>query len=392
MDGIERVQSFKRGETGGAPSSPPPSSNTKHSSSISKAPPVLPKSVLAKARETALKNNNIKNSNKNENDDGNNDKGDDDNKNTKNLDRMDSAGSVSENLPVSGSPSTIPARDRIQSSTTRRDEAKKRIIGSGGVAMFNPGIGALGKGGLKKVEGVRERKEEVRRSFFERPQLNKVNRPSAKNLVQEQKKVARGGPRMSVTKEGEEEEEEERRTSTIVGLNNVVGGDHDWEERFDEESDAYYYFNKITHESSWEKPEKFVPHPSREKEEAKANDDEKGFVWEQRWEPTHKLHYYFNLTTGESVWEPPQEGFKPLEGSGEEGGEGKKEGGGEQGGGTEGPVENTENKDAAGSAAGAEQFVWEQRWEPTHNLHYYFNTVSGESVWEPPQEGFKPLA
>lgn len=80
----------------------------------------------------------------------------------------------------------------------------------------------------------------------------------------------------------------------------------DWVAQLDDSSGATYYFNTATGESSWEKPEGWL-------DEAEAAETETGaeaLVEENPWtevldEGSNQV-YYFNTVTGESSWEKPE--------------------------------------------------------------------------------------
>jgi hypothetical protein len=85
-----------------------------------------------------------------------------------------------------------------------------------------------------------------------------------------------------------------------------VTGDFEWEQRLDEASAVYYYFNSATQEASWTAPANYKP---LEQPATTVSGEE--FEWEQRLDPTHNVHYYLNIITGESSWEQPEK-FKPC--------------------------------------------------------------------------------
>jgi WW domain len=69
----------------------------------------------------------------------------------------------------------------------------------------------------------------------------------------------------------------------------------DWVEALDPTSDQVYYYNSVTHETSWEKPG--VPLP---------ND------WVETTDPTSGQIYYYNAVTQETSWDRPTEGHDTL--------------------------------------------------------------------------------
>ncbi|GMH87233.1 hypothetical protein TrVE_jg6913 [Triparma verrucosa] len=101
-----------------------------------------------------------------------------------------------------------------------------------------------------------------------------------------------------------------------------------WDQRFDDASGQYYYFNEESEESVWEEPPEFTAHAAWEvsvqenadrREAAKnaggptsvgediVDDPEPHNPWDQRLDDASGQYYYFNEESEESVWEEPPE-------------------------------------------------------------------------------------
>ena len=162
-------------------------------------------------------------------------------------------------------------------SKTGAGKAKKRF--SGGVALFNPGIGALNLNSLKKVERTEKPKLHSSQTF-ERPTLKKVGTPSVRKLdirdestektVREEtvKGEEEGG--VSDAKEGGEGASTECDDKKLV-----------WEQvrKVDQKRDAYTQhltFSRFT-----------------------------SLIYSQRLDPTHQVYFYLNTETQEVRDAPP---------------------------------------------------------------------------------------
>ncbi|GMI39065.1 hypothetical protein TrCOL_g823 [Triparma columacea] len=242
-------------------------------------------------------------------------------------------------------------------SKTGAGKAKKRF--SGGVALFNPGIGALNLNSLKKVERTEKPKLHSSQTF-ERPTLKKVGTPSVRKLDIRDEPTEKTVREETVKGEEEEEgdvgkgdgEEEEGGVSDAKEGDEGASTECDeklvWEQRLDPTHQVYFYLNTETQEAVWEAPAKYKPI------EVNTGD----FEWEQRLDEASAVYYYFNSATCEASWTAPAN-YKPLE--------------------------------QPATTVSGEEFEWEQRLDPTHNVHYYLNIITGESSWEQPEK-FKPCA
>ena len=104
---------------------------------------------------------------------------------------------------------------------------------------------------------------------------------------------------------------------------------HEWSAFYDDEGRIYYY-NSTSGESSWDPPEKFNPPPETAGEpnaastegDDKTNEEEKGESSttshaKNAWVAYHDeegREYYFNTITEETTWDKP-EGFEPSQGT-----------------------------------------------------------------------------
>ena len=84
----------------------------------------------------------------------------------------------------------------------------------------------------------------------------------------------------------------------------VTGGEDkpvEWVEKLDASSGNYYYYNRSTKETTWDKPEKFKP----------ANKG--GGDWASKVDPDSGQTYYYNKKTKESRWDKPEGYVDPKE-------------------------------------------------------------------------------
>ncbi len=126
-----------------------------------------------------------------------------------------------------------------------------------------------------------------------------------------------------------------------------------WEEREDPSTGAPYWYNTASGDSRWDNPN------SDHAMMAEIMARETEAVWEARVDPSTSAMYYFNLKTEESRWERP-EGFVDNE-------------------------EEPQNTTAT-EIVKKVTMTWEERVDDSNGYPYFFNTETGDSVWEKPQE------
>ena len=84
-----------------------------------------------------------------------------------------------------------------------------------------------------------------------------------------------------------------------------------WREVTDPATGSNYFYNEATGESAWERPQQqpaFVQQqqPSLAAQPTPAASDAAS-PWQECWHEEYQHKYWYNTTTGESVWEPPAE-------------------------------------------------------------------------------------
>ena len=103
----------------------------------------------------------------------------------------------------------------------------------------------------------------------------------------------------------------------------------EWVEQYDPNEGRPYYWNGVTGEAVWEKPEGFVEggvsqnmaaalkiqsafrgNKARQEVASKVKSlkmtEGGGAVWVKQWDPSNHAYYYYNTKTGDAVWEEPE--------------------------------------------------------------------------------------
>ena len=167
-----------------------------------------------------------------------------------------------------------------------------------------------------------------------------------------------------------------------------------WVEYLDKETDAYWYYNVSTNESSWNQPEEFYEAYENEKkggalrendtsnfaEEAVelVNSDEdwknlkatspikrKCGAWSEYFDSTSGNFWYHNNATGESQWERPQAWNDQL---------------------PETDADTDWNDLKAQSPVHSKRGAWTEHYDNESGAYWYRNEDTGASTWNPPAE------
>lgn len=91
-----------------------------------------------------------------------------------------------------------------------------------------------------------------------------------------------------------------------------------WEEHWDEEAGAAYYYNRSTEEAVWEQPAGFVQSSAslttaQSHEQGEPQESlQQSSTWEEHWDEEAGAAYYYNRSTEEAVWECPPD-FQPQQ-------------------------------------------------------------------------------
>jgi hypothetical protein len=124
-------------------------------------------------------------------------------------------------------------------------------------------------------------------------------------------------------------------------------GAEDWEAIFDEGTQQYYYFNKVTNETSWSNPNEVVASTSTN--------------WEKILDEGSGKYYYFNSSTNETTWDPPA-GFGDV---------------------TAEP-ETTTTDVAAATTDEILPTGWTKHFDSSSQQYYYFHAESNTTSWDKP--------
>ena len=150
----------------------------------------------------------------------------------------------------------------------------------------------------------------------------------------------------------------------------------DWSEEWDETYQCYFFYNSVTGESSWERPEG-LPESEDAKEinatvgktmstsvestEITPELVEEAAKWTVAWDDNYEAEFYIHSDTGESSWEMPQ-CLVALQSQAET------------------QVESNEKNEAAR----ADPANWCVEWDSSFCCEFFYNKVTDESSWERP--------
>ena len=154
----------------------------------------------------------------------------------------------------------------------------------------------------------------------------------------------------------------------------IVMSIEDWVAQLDESSGSTYYFNTLTGESTWEKPEGWPEEAEATETEAVAEEPKEKDLWTEVLDEGSNQVYYFNTVTGESSWEKP-EGFQ-----------------------------STNEPDSPPPTAAQDSLAddpplapeddpsnWEEVFDESSQAYYYVNNVTEATQWEKPDCMKAPL-
>lgn len=68
----------------------------------------------------------------------------------------------------------------------------------------------------------------------------------------------------------------------------------DWEEHYDVDREAWFYYNRATEERTWERP-------------AELDENHSATQWEELYDEATGMYYYYNNATGDVTWERPED-------------------------------------------------------------------------------------
>lgn len=128
-----------------------------------------------------------------------------------------------------------------------------------------------------------------------------------------------------------------------------------WEKVTDDDGKEYYY-NSVTEETSWDRPEGFQEATAKDEDKKDGDDGKKG-DWEKLTDEEGR-EYYYNATKDVTQWDKPDDFVEDSSSS---------------------PKPDSQQK--AGQSGGQ----WD-KYEDDEGRTYYYNATSGETQWEAPED------
>ncbi|CAE7345607.1 NEDD4 [Symbiodinium natans] len=126
-------------------------------------------------------------------------------------------------------------------------------------------------------------------------------------------------------------------------------GASDWTEHKDPSTGKTYYYNKLTKETTWDKPAALAAKPAVPAPLAPAGLPPN---WEEHKDPTTGKTYYYNKVTKETSWDKPKGAAAPAA--------------------------------PAAPAAGGLPPEWEEHKDPGSGKTFYYNKTTKETTWDKP--------